>query len=132
MVDRLNMLMEIVKKGFGLALLFATMKISVSALAISACITGILALVINALPVKKLIDYSLTEQIMDLCPAAIMSAIMGFGMYTVSLFVSNIYFQIVAQGLVGVVIYLVLSVVTKNESLKMLVNVLLGILKRRK
>ena len=124
--------LEIVKKGFGLVLLFATMKISVRALAISACITGILALVINALPVKKLIDYSLTEQIMDLCPAAIMSAIMGFGMYTVSLFVSNIYFQIVAQGIVGVVIYLVLSVVTKNESLKMLVNVLLGIVKRRK
>lgn len=124
--------LEIVKKGFGLALLFATMKISVTALTFSACITGILAMIINGLPVGRLIDYSLVEQMKDLCPAAIMAIVMGAGMHAVSLVITNNYLLVLSQGIVGIFIYIMLSILTNNKSMYMIVNVLKEIIKGRR
>lgn len=60
--------LEILKKTIGIVLVASTMFISVTALAWSSAAFAFISMIINMIPNKKIISYSITEQFMDLLP----------------------------------------------------------------
>lgn len=128
----LRLKLEILKKVIGIIILLLSIKYGVIAIAIGQLIYGIISSVINALPNKYLLDYGFLEQISDLLPSVINSSIMGGFIYFVSFLdipiVALLFWQIVLGGL----IYLLLSIITKDESYIYIISTLKEIIKSRK
>mgnify|MGYP002584371503 CR=1 FL=1 len=56
--------------------------------------------------------------------ALISSIVMGLCVYLVSCFISNIYAELVLEIIVGVVVYVAISLISKNETFCLLTGVL--------
>ena len=97
--------MEIVKKAVGLGLLFSFVWVSIEAFAWSALISTLFSLVVNTWPNKKLLGYSLFEQIKDMFPSIILSAIMGLVVYFIGYINGNSLKTLFLQVFLGVSIY---------------------------
>ena len=107
--------LEIIKKSYGLiALIIAVFCFnSPMAIAMTAIITGFLSFFVNAAPNKKLINYSYVEQMRDLVPSFLAAVIMCAAVLAVGLLKLNTIATLLIQVVVGVGIYLTLSVVFK-------------------
>ena len=119
------LVLEIVKKTYGvIALVIAVIFFdSPIAIAMTGVITGLIGCFVNAAPNKKLVGYSYWEQMKDILPSMIMSAIMLAGVIAVGyLLALHPVFELMIQVLAGVAIYLGLSLVFKVRPFRMLVK----------
>ena len=98
--------LEIIKKSIGLALLFSFMWISVEAIAWSALISLVVGLIVNSWPNKRLMNYSLIEQLKDIFPTIVLSAFMGAVVYIIGIIGTDTIRTLIMQILFGVVIYI--------------------------
>lgn len=112
----LFLVLEIVKKIIGLALLLATFWISVKAMAISVLISSILGQIINSFPNKKLLNYWFIDQLKDILPNLLLASLMGLGVWGISFIPLNYILVLTLQVMLGIVIYLFGSLLTKNDS----------------
>lgn len=126
----LVMKLEIFKKVTGLVLVIATMKFGVFAIAFSGLIYSIIAVVANASPNRKLLNYSYREQCMDLLPFALMSATMGIPIYLMNYLPLNSGITLAIQIAAGIVIYFLLAILTRNDIMMRLLSVIKGRLKK--
>lgn len=118
--------LEIVKKTVGLAALFATMFISVEAMAYSLLATTLLSQVINAWPNKKLLGYSYLEQVKDMLPQMALSCVMGAAVYAINFLNLGDVVTLLIQVPLGALIYVAGSWLFKLDSF----IYLLGMLKK--
>lgn len=116
--------LEVIKKFMGMILLLITMNISVMAMAYSLLISGLISQVINSWPNRYLLKYSYIDQIKDILPNIVMALIMGGFVYFISYLNLPILVSLVVQILSGGIIYLLLSILTKNDSFIYLINIL--------
>lgn len=116
--------LEVIKKFIGMILLLITMNISVMAMAYSLLISGLISQVINSWPNRYLLKYSYIDQIKDILPNIVMALIMGGFVYFISYLNLPILVSLVVQILSGGIIYLILSILTKNDSFTYLINIL--------
>lgn len=116
--------LEIIKKFIGMILLVITMNISVMAMAYSLLISGLISQVINSWPNRYLLKYSYIDQIKDILPNILMSLIMGGFVYFISYLHLSVLVSLMIQILLGGIIYLILSILTKNDSFIYLINIL--------
>lgn len=108
--SRTYLWLEIIKKIVGLLIMMISLVFfrTPYAVAVGYTITCFMSLIINSAPNKKLLDYSLLEQLWDLLPIMICTAVMGAAVYfTIQVVPYNIL-KIVLGGLEGVAIYLAL------------------------
>lgn len=119
----LVMKLEIFKKLSGLILVIATMRFGVLAIAISGLVYSIIAVVANAIPNIKLLNYTFREQCMDLFPFALMSAAMGIPVYFLNNLPLNSGFTLMIQIVAGMVIYFSIALLTKNDIMMRLLAV---------
>lgn len=130
----LSLIMEIIKKSsyFVIILAFIFLSDSPVMLAVSSIVCTLVATVINTFPNRKLIGYKYRYQLMDIAPNLAIALIMGGIVYLMNgLNISPIVLfglQIVS----GAVIYILLSIVTKNENFKYLLSTAMHMLKRVK
>ena len=117
--------LEVIKKFMGMILLLITMNISVMAMAYSLLISGLISQVINSWPNRYLLKYSYIDQIKDILPNIVMALIMGGFVYFISYLNLPILVSLVVQILSGGIIYLMLSILTKNDSFIYLINILI-------
>lgn len=123
--------LEIVKKIVGLIAILATMYISVMAMAYSLLVTGILCQVINSWPNKKLLGYDYLAQLKDMLPQILLSCVMGAAAYSVSLVGLNDALTLILQVIVGVLVYVAISVVFKIESFDYIFNMIRKVTKKK-
>lgn len=116
--------LEILKKVVGFSLLFATMYISVEAMAYSLLVSSVASLIINAWPNSKLLNYHLIDQVRDLFPSVALSAIMGTLVYCVTFLPIQDYFILTIQVLLGVTVYVMGSILFHLESFSYCISVL--------
>lgn len=116
--------LEVIKKFIGMILLLITMNISVMAMAYSLLISGLISQVINSWPNRYLLKYSYIDQIKDILPNIFMSLIMGVFVYFISYLHLSVLVSLIIQILLGGIIYLILSILTKNDSFIYLINIL--------
>jgi len=83
-------------------------------------------IIFNAYPNKKLINYSLSVQLIDILPSMTLGIIMSLSVYLFGFLRIPTLPLMLIQIIVGISVYLGLSVLTKNREL----NYLLGLVKR--
>ena len=125
--------LEIWKKGIGiLALIIAVFCFdSPIAIAMTGAFTTLISCFINASPNKKLIGYSYLEQMKDILPSFAAAVVMLVAVLAVEVLKLNVLLTLVLQVLVGVVVYMLISVAVRLEPFRMLLNVLKEIKKKK-
>lgn len=121
--------LEIIKKIIGFGLVFATMHISVYALALSNALFAFASTIINIFPTRSVIKYGYREQFIDLLPAFLMSLVMCLSI----IFIPRLNFgdivTLIIQIIVGLFVYLGLSKALKIDSYVYLLSALRSVLK---
>lgn len=111
---------EVIKKIIGTLFIVVTVPISIRAVAVGFMLERYIEIIINAIPNKKLINYSLMEQVSDVLPSAIQSAIMGILIYLINYLNIGTLAKLIIQITIGFIVYLILSILFKNDSLNYL------------
>ncbi len=112
--------MEASKKVIGVIIILAVMNISVEMIALSIFPYGIIAILINTFPSKKMFDYGIIEQFKDLLPIWCISLIMGLVTYMILFLNLSIYATLIIQVIVGITIYCGVSECFKLDEYKYL------------
>lgn len=120
--------LELIKKTIGITLILISMKFGVFAIAASASAFGIISMVINMLPNRKLIQYSFKEQMRDFLQPMLYSLIMGAVVFAVSLAPIPTFPKLLFEVFVGVVVYVVVACLVKDD----VFFFILGMLKNKK
>lgn len=124
--------LEIVKKAIELITLVAVMRISVLAIAVSATILNYLFIFINSFPNKKLLGYSVQEQLKDIFPPIAMGMVMaGVVLMLGKIPVSQLPLMVI-QIIVGGAIYIGMSIFFRNREFFELKKMILSIVNKRK
>lgn len=108
--------LEVVKKTIGFMLVLFFMRINVFAVVASNVLFAVISTIVNIIPNKRLINYGFVEQLVDLVPAALLSIVMGVAVYGLSFLGLSDFLTLIIQIIVGVVIYILGSVIFKLES----------------
>ena len=124
--------LEILKKVVGLALILATMRISVLAMALSMPLNSVLCQIINAWPNRKLLDYKYTDQIRDILPNLLTALVMGACVWGIGQIPLPDWLLLMIQIPAGAAVYAGISAATKNESFTYLLGAARSALRRGK
>ena len=108
--------LEIVKKAIGVVALLISIQYGVLAIALTGIVTGIISTFINAYPNGYLLKYNYFEQIRDVLPSFLCAVFMAVIVYFSGSFFENIYFKLLLQIIVGIVVYILLSIFFKLNS----------------
>ena len=100
------------------------------AIAFGEVIDGIISIVINAFPNKKLMNYSVFEQLKDIAPSLGVSIIMGLAVYLLKYLPFEYWVVLIIQILTGMILYWLLSKLFHIESYKYFTNYFLTIVKK--
>ena len=116
--------LEVIKKLYGLAALVVAVFCFQSPLAIAmtGIFTSIVGSFVNAAPNKKLIGYSYLEQMKDILPALLLSLVMLGAVLAVTLLPLGNLLTLVLQVVVGIGVYLLLSVVFRLQAFRLLLQ----------
>lgn len=108
--------LNIIKKVIAVVVLVLIVRFGPESLAVGYLITSMVSQFINAFPNRKLLDYGFSEQVKDVFTGIAMSGVMALGVYTVSFLGLPDIGTMGVQITLGIAIYLLLSVITRNES----------------
>lgn len=119
-----TLILEIIKKSlyFIVILLFVIFSNNPLTLAFSSIICTILATLINTYPNRKLLNYKYKYQIKDLLPNLILAIIMGIIISSMNSINIPTGILLIVQIIVGIITYLILSIITKNDNLSYLID----------
>lgn len=116
--------MEVIKKAYGILIIFVTIRYGVLAIAWGALSQNIVALAVNTFPNKKLLSYSYKEQLSDILPPFIISIIMGVAVFLFGKYIGidSLVVKFILQVILGVVIYVVGVFATSQKSIAELIS----------
>ncbi len=119
-----KMKIEIIKTTLDVVVLLATVFISPMAVCVGSVACALIRIGICAWPNKKLLDYSFGQQMRDILPNLIVTAIMAGIVWSVTLLHLSSWLTLLIQVPLGVVIYIGLSIITKSEPFYYILNIL--------
>lgn len=123
--------LEIIKKVIGLIMLISTMRFGVIWMAYSLLFTTITNSIINSFPNSKLLGYSYLQQIKDMLPQILLSAVTGVAVYAVQFLRLSDIPTLFIQVILGVTIYVSGSVLFKFESFYYLLTIIKNFKKKK-
>lgn len=123
---------EIVKKVIGFGVLFAVMRKGTMTIAISTVATSFLFALINTIPNKIYLKYRFRDQLWDVLPTVLMSAVMGTCVWFVGKVPLSSILVLILQVLAGVSVYAVLSIIFKIDSFEFLLEFVMKFFKKEK
>lgn len=124
--------LECLKKSIGIIMILVSMQFGVTAIAISAALFGFVSMVISILPNKKLINYSIKEQLLDIMPSFFASLVMGVVVYTISFIKMPTVVLLIIQVILGICTYLTISYIFKIDSFSYMLSMIQGKLEKNK
>ncbi len=124
--------LEIIKKIIGIVALAISFKLGIKFMVMTKIITSIISTFINSYPNKKLLNYSYIQQLKDITGAVIMSFLMMIIVYLMNYIEINIYLLLVLQIIIGIIIYVGISYIFKNENLVYMITILKNKIQNRK
>lgn len=113
---------QLIIRVLGILLIAATMNFGILTMTISVILTSILEQYVLARQNKKLLHYGYFEQIGDMMPALILSMVMGIVVYMIHFINLSLGYLLGIQILTGSAIYLLASIVTKNDTFIYLIS----------
>lgn len=115
---------ELIKKSVGIAIVIATLRISVMAVVLGVAVVDVWCFIVNTFPARKVLNYSYREQLVDLMPNIICTIIMAIGVYFITFLNLPILVELIIQIVLGGSLYYTSSKILKNENLEYLINTL--------
>jgi len=130
----ITLILEIIKKSvyFVIILLFVLFSKNPIMLAMSSIICTVFATIVNTYPNRKLLNYRYKYQISDLLPNLGISIIMGFVVYFLKYINISKGILFLLQILTGIIIYILLSLLSKNENLYYLLDYIKSYFRKEK
>lgn len=129
--SQILLVVEIIETVINLGLLLLAMNYGAYAIAIAWCISVFMNHIIISMPSRKIIGYGYLAQIKDVLPNLFITLLMGIVVWLFSYIRVNKLVLLIMQIFVGAFIYIVLSILTKNESFNILI-MYIGSFKRTK
>ena len=127
--------LDIVKRGFGLLFVLVAMWYGVIWIALAPVAMSILASIINVIPNKKLIGYTIKEQMADLLPNLLLSGTMGLGCWLLASWLLYIgladIWTILICVAIGALFYFLGSMIFRNKSFVYIIDSLKDMLKKK-
>ena len=114
--------MDIASKVLGIMLLIFVMRQGVMAIALISIVTGTFNVVMKVIVSKHMIGYTYLEHLLDNAPILAVSAIMGAAVYLINLLGFSSIITMCIQIPLGIVIYLLLSLLFKLEGFTFVVG----------
>ena len=108
--------LEMINKSLGIVILLMSLPFGVYAIAAGQVFAGMTASFINAWPNKELLDYSYKEQLLDILPALLISALMGAAVYMLGFLDLAVWQRFSVQVICGILIYTALARLFRIES----------------
>lgn len=121
---RTYLIMEIVKKSFGIMMIVSVMYRGVMAIALSAMVVTFFAALVNSTPNRKFLGYSYREQFADLLPSILLAVAMAVCVYFVGWIPVPPLARICVQVAVGAAVYALLSLLFHVSQFDYLCNAL--------
>lgn len=112
--------LEVIKKILGLSILFISIRYGVYAIALGSVVSGTISLFINSYPNKKLLNYSIKEQMLDIIPSMIIALLMGAIVHSISFLNLSVWPTLILQILSGTVVYIGIAYLLKLECMEYL------------
>lgn len=118
------LILEIIKKSayFIIIAIFVFMSDSPVLLAVSSIVCTIFATLINTFPNRKLIGYKYRYQLSDILPNLSIALIMGGIVFFMNRINITPVILLILQLIVGVFVYVLLSIITHNDSFKYVID----------
>lgn len=128
----LVLILEIITKSLSFAVIavFVFFSRSAEELALSAVVCTVISIMVNTYPNRKLIGYSFHNQIKDFLPNFLLSIGMGVPVFLLGKLNLSSFPLMLLQILAGVVLYIALSIITRNNDYRYLLQFLQKFLKR--
>ena len=128
----ITLVLEIIKKSayFIIIAIFVFFSHSPEILALSSIVCTLIATMINTYPNRKLIGYKYRYQLMDLLPNFINTILMCIAVFLIGMVNIDPLLKLIIQVVIGFVVYFILSIITKNENLKYLLDLTKNFLKK--
>lgn len=127
----LFLILEIIKKTVGILSMFATMWISVKAMAYSLLFVSVVSQIINSWPNRKLLGYSYLEQMKDILPSVLMSLAACLCIVPLNFVIMPKICKLIIQVIIAVFVYIVLSKMFRMEAFDYIMNTVKGQRKKR-
>jgi len=126
------LILEVIKKSLYLVtiVLFVLFSDKPEMLALTSIINTLIATAVNTYPNRKLIGYRYRMQILDLLPNLVASLIMGAAVYAMNFIDMNKLLLLVLQVAAGAVVYVLVSIIMRNENFKYFCSMFKKLLKR--
>lgn len=119
-------------KVVGVIIIFFSMHFGVFAIAIGAVFVDIFEAIIIMPPNKKLLDYKYMEQIKDIYPNILLASFMGFCVWWLKYLSINLFLILSLQIIIGILVYISISIIFKIEAFNMILEVLTNIKNEKK
>lgn len=126
---RTYLIMEIVKKLFGIVMIVAVMYQGVMAIAVTAMFVTFFAALVNSTPNRKYLGYTYQEQLVDLIPSILLAAAMGICVYGVGRLPVPDLVSIVLQAVSGAASYIIISLAFRVSQFRYIVDILKNFIK---
>lgn len=123
---------EILKRFIGILIILISVTLGVEAIAWGFFFERVIETFVNAWPNRRLINYSYLDQIKDILPSLVQSCIMYAVITSVNLIEINIFIKLFLQISIGLITYIFISIIFKNESLLYLISIVRSLLKEKK
>jgi len=125
--------LEIIKKSYGLLAIIIAVAFFESpiAIALTGVVTTFISCFVNAFPNKKLIDYSYFEQMRDILPSFVLSAVMFICVLLVGMIGLTPIITLALQVIAGVIIYVGVSATLKMAPFMQLLGVLKSVKEKK-
>lgn len=106
----------IIKKIITVFVLIISIPFGVYAIALGQTFVSFISALLNCIPSKRILQYSYREQLKDILPSFLISVIMASIVYLCNFLPLLFFLKLILQILLGCIIYLFLSVFSKNEN----------------
>lgn len=118
--------LEFIKKPIWLLFIIIASFINTYVLALVLVFSTLMEIIVNGIAIDKLISYSIKEKLIDWFKQIVPSLVMFIGIYFFKFFNINKIIILIIQILLGIAIYCLYSIVTKNECFFYLLNIIIN------
>lgn len=122
--SNITLKLELLKKIIDIVILIISVCIGVYAIAWGCVLYNFICVFINLSPNKKLLNYSIKEQIVDALPTLLISLVAGASIYWIQILPIPNLFILILQFILGIFIYIGLCLIFKEDSFIYLIQLI--------
>lgn len=120
----ITLFLQIITKILGILGILIAIPFNVKMIAIAHALTSLISVLLDMIVGGRMINYSIKEQIKDLLPTVYLTFFMGIFVYGFGVYLNSFdkIIVICCQVIVGILLYIFLSKITKNENLEYIIK----------